>query len=412
MPDFGRSRNDDPSLDAVLRSDQFIEALAAGRPVAPQDDADAALARMLEGWRDETRWPPATGLISEPQAIAALRAGVDGKQTTKRSRRGLSIVGAAAAAVLCIGGFGAVVAGSGPGDALYGLRTMLFGAPTQVRDDQVALAAKTEMQQVQELIARGDWQQAQDKLVSVSTQVATIGDQEQKQQLMDQWNQLSAKVVQRDPEATVPPGITYTVPPSATELVPTVVPTSVPTAPPITISPPSDTTATSPATSEPTSPETSPTTPSTPPGTASPSPTTSPVPATGAATTTPTTATAPPTTTTSAGPAGAASTTAPTNPPATTTQAPTGAATPTTTTPSPAAAPPAPVTTTSAVVQQSAVTAAPSTSVAEASIVPAAPSTVVQAPVEQTVRQQPPAMITTTVMVPLPVPQTGTGGAG
>ncbi len=47
------------------------------------------------------------------------------------------MVGAAAAAVLSIGGFGAVVAGSGPDDPLYGMRTMLFGAPKQVRDDQV-----------------------------------------------------------------------------------------------------------------------------------------------------------------------------------------------------------------------------------------------------------------------------------
>ncbi len=205
------------------------------------------LASMLGEWRDEMRWPPATGLITERDAVAALRSGLAEKQkhTPAHSRRGLSIVGAAAAGVLAIGGFGAVVAGAGPGDALYGLRTMLFGAPKQVRDDQVALAAQTQLNQVQDLIAKGDWQQAQDKLVAVSTQVESVGDEEQKQQLLDQWNELSAKVVQKDPEATVPPGITYTVPPSATELVPAVVtpsegpevpPTSVPDLPPITIS--------------------------------------------------------------------------------------------------------------------------------------------------------------------------------
>ncbi len=142
------------------------------------------------------------------------------------------MVGAAAAAVLCIGGFGAVVAGAGPGDALYGLRSMLFGAPKQVRDDAVALAARTELNQVQELIAQGDWQQAQEKLVAVSTQVATIGDEQQKQELFDEFNDLSAKVVERDPAATAPPGIVYTVPPTAAELVPAVAPpTSMPTAP-------------------------------------------------------------------------------------------------------------------------------------------------------------------------------------
>jgi hypothetical protein len=216
-PDF----RDEPSLDAIRGTDDLIDALATGGPVSPQDPAEAELAALLGGWRDELRFPPATGLISETDAIAALNAGLAEKPsgftrenrvnreklsaTPTRSRRGLSVVGAAAAAVMCIGGFGAVVAGAGPGDALYGLRTMLFGAQAQVRDDQVALAARSEMNQVQELITRGDWAQAQDRLVAVSTQVATIEDGQQKQELLDQFNDLSAKVVERDPEATVPP---------------------------------------------------------------------------------------------------------------------------------------------------------------------------------------------------------------
>ena len=248
MPDYGGSDfSGQPSMEAVLRTDSFVDALATGGPVAPQDAADAELAALLGGWRDEMRQPPATDLITESEAIAALSAGLGGKRgggirdrrgtppapvVPRRSHRGLSIIGAAAAAVLGIGGFGAVVAGSGPGDTLYGVRSMLFGAPKEVRDDQVALAAKTELAQVQNLIAQGDWQQAQDKLVAVSTQVASIGDQQQKQELLDQFNDLSAKVVERDPEAIAPPGITYTVPPSATELVPAVAPTSTPSAPP------------------------------------------------------------------------------------------------------------------------------------------------------------------------------------
>lgn len=192
MPDFARP-TPEPSLDDIRRSDDFIEALSSGRPVVPQDNADAALAALLGGWRNETRWPPDTGLISEPQAIAALSAGLAEKPVREprsrpahptRHRRGLSVVGAAAAAVLCIGGFGAVVSGAGPGDSLYGLRTMLFGAPREVRDDQVALAARTELTKVQELISQGDWQQAQAKLVAVSSQVAAVGDEQQKQELL------------------------------------------------------------------------------------------------------------------------------------------------------------------------------------------------------------------------------------
>lgn len=250
MPDIGR-----PDLDAVRLADSFIDALANGGPVASQDPADAELAALLGGWRDEMRWPPATGLIAEADAVAALNAGLAEKRPgsdrdrrvavtqPRGSRRGLSAVGAAAAAVLCIGGFGALVAGAGPGDALYGVRTMLFGASKQVRDDHVGLAAKTELNQVQNLIAQGDWEQAQDRLVAVSTQVATIDDQQQKQELLDQFNDLSAKVVERDPQATAPPGVVYTVPPSSAALVPAVEPTSTPGAPPLTTSTTSETAA-------------------------------------------------------------------------------------------------------------------------------------------------------------------------
>ncbi len=284
-PDFGRSA--EPSLDEIRRSDNFLDALAGGRPVAPQDAADAELAALLGRWRDETRWPPATGLITESDAAAALAAGrtqrrsgrerwdPDADTTPRRRPRGLSVIGATAAAVLCIGGFGAVVAGSEPGDGLYGLRTMLFGASKQVRDDQVGLAARTQLNQVQDLISRGDWQQAQDKLVEVSTQVASIGDQQQKQDLLEQFNDLSAKVVERDPAATAPPGVVYTVPPSSAALVPAVAPTSTPSAPPLSES----STPTSAATSASTSPTTD-----------SSAPSSSPASATSAAPSTPTSA--------------------------------------------------------------------------------------------------------------------------
>ena len=383
---------DEPSLDAIRRSDGFIDALASGRPAAPQDAADAELAALLGGWRDELRSPPSTGLISESDAVAALNAGLARNPvsaprekrtvTPTRPRRGLSVVGAAAAAVLCIGGFGAVVAGAGPGDALYGLRSMLFGAPKQVRDDQVALAARTELNQVQDLIAQGDWAQAQDKLVAVSTQVATIEDSPQKQELLDQFNDLSAKVVERDPEATAPPGIVYTVPPSATDLVPAVAPpTSTPSAP----------SATDSATSSSESASSSGTTSASPTTTAtSAAPTTT---ATSAAPTTTATTTAAPTTTksaaTTAAPTTAATTTAAPAAAATTTAAPTAAATTT-------AAPAAAATTTA--VPTAATTAAETTTAAPAQA-PAADPVTEQAPAEQAPAEEAPAIVTTTEAV-------------
>ena len=387
---------DEPSLDAIRRSDGFIDALASGRPAAPQDAADAELAALLGGWRDELRSPPSTGLISESDAVAALNAGLARNPvsaprekrtaTPTRPRRGLSVVGAAAAAVLCIGGFGAVVAGAGPGDALYGLRSMLFGAPKQVRDDQVALAARTELNQVQDLIAQGDWAQAQDKLVAVSTQVATIEDSPQKQELLDQFNDLSAKVVERDPEATAPPGIVYTVPPSATDLVPAVAPpTSTPGAPSATDSATSSSESASSSGTTSASPTTAATT------TASP---------TTAATTTAAPTTTKSTATTTAAPTTAATTTAAPTAAATTTAAPAAAAT---TTAAPAAAAtttaaPAAAATTTAAPTAAATTAAETTTAAPAQA-PAADPATEQAPAEQAPAEEAPAIVTTTEAV-------------
>ena len=388
MPDFGRtggnfSPDNEPSFDDIRRSDSFLDSLATGSPVSPEDPADAALATLLGSWRDEMRWPPATGLISEPQAVAALNAGLAEKSggrrrekradkqvasvTPMRNRRSLSVVGAAAAAVLCIGGF-----------------VMLYDPPTQVRDADVVLAARAELEQVQALVEQGDWQQAQEKLVAVSTQVASIGDEQQKQDLFAEFNDLSAKVVERNPEATAAPGIIYTVPPEATELVPAVAPpTSVPTAPS-----PSDSTSAAPTTSgEPSGTDTS----STSANPTSGAPASSQSPTSSAAPTTTPTSAAPVTTsapaassaaTTSAAPSSAASSSpsaaqATSSAPATTTSttpkaatsspassspasapASTTAATPTTTTP--AVASPAQATTTQAPTQQQ-TTAAPTT---------------------------------------------------
>ena len=428
MPDFGRTPDNiaggEPSFDDIHRSDSFIDALAAGSPVTPQDQADAELAALLGGWRDEMRWPPATGLISEEQAVAALNAGLAEKpqrtirerRETRRetasaapaSRRGLSLVGAAAAAVLCIGGFGAVVAGAGPGDALYGLRSMLFGAPKEVRDDQVALAARTELQQVQELIAQGDWQQAQEKLVAVSTQVATIGDEQQKQDLLEEFNDLSAKVVERNPEATAAPGIIYTVPPEATELVPAVAPpTSTPSAPPAsdtstttsgatsgtTSATAETTTATTSGSAATTTPTSGAPTSATTSATSATKATTSAAPATTAATTSAPAATS--AATSSAAPA-QASTTAGTSASATTTSAPATGATTTSAAPRSAASTttanpsPAQATTTPA-----ATTTAPATT---ATAAPTAEETAESAP-EATTEELAP--VTTTTVVPV-----------
>ncbi len=213
----------DESLEAIARTDALLDAIAGERRFTSSDPDEAALFGLLEGWRDEVRSRPVDGVITEQQAVVALNRGKTDPGPKLRPRRGLSVVASAAAAVLCIGGFGAVVVGSGPGDALYGLHTMIFGESPAIRDDRVALVAKTELQQVQELIQQGDWTQAQEKLQAVSTQVQSVEDVSIKTDLVRQWNDLSVKVGTQQPTQTVPPmvpGLPIPAVPSGVTLLP------------------------------------------------------------------------------------------------------------------------------------------------------------------------------------------------
>ncbi len=203
MPDFSRwgANGGDASLNAIARTDRYLDSLAAEQPVYATDPGDAELANLMAGWRDDVRRPPAAGVVTQRDAEIALARAVGAR---KRTRMSMAVVGSTAAALLCLGGFGAVVYGAGPGDALYGLRTALFGEQQVTRDDRVALAAQTEMQQVQQLIDRGDWTAAQDKLETITSTVQTVEDPQRQEELQQQLNQLAVKVENRDPEATLP----------------------------------------------------------------------------------------------------------------------------------------------------------------------------------------------------------------
>jgi hypothetical protein len=204
MPDFGRwsGNGGDPSLNEINRTDQLLDALANQQPVYATDPGEAELAQLLAGWRDEVRTPPLMAPVTPRDATHALRRAVEAR---KRTRTSMAVVGSVAAAVLCLGGFGAVVAGAGPGDALYGLHTMLFGEQEKTRTDQVALASQ-QLAEVQQLIDEGQWDAAQDKLQTLTTTVATVNDVEQKQELVTQWQELTVKVDAKDANASLPPG--------------------------------------------------------------------------------------------------------------------------------------------------------------------------------------------------------------
>lgn len=216
MPESGYAHRDPSSLDELTRTDLLLDALAARQPVDGlvdvKDPDEDALAVLLEDWRDDLRWPPASALVSPDEAIEALRTGLAERG---RARRGLAMIGSVAATLLVLSGFGAVVVEARPGDALYGLHAMFFDQ-RRVKDDSIELSAKAELAKVQQMIDQGQWAQAQNQLVEVSSTVQSLDDGASRHDLMNQVNLLNTRVESRDPNATLPPAATPPVPPQST----------------------------------------------------------------------------------------------------------------------------------------------------------------------------------------------------
>jgi len=203
MPEFGYAIPDQPALDELARTDLLLDALAERRSVDPDDPTASnfeALAVLLEDWRDDLRWPPASALVSPEEAVEALRTGLAER---RRARRGLATIGSVAATLLVLSGFGATVVEARPGDTLYGLHAMFFDQP-KVNDDQITLSAKAELAKVQQMIDQGQWAQAQNQLAEVSSTVQSMNDGASRHDLMDEVNLLNTRVESRNPNATVP----------------------------------------------------------------------------------------------------------------------------------------------------------------------------------------------------------------
>ncbi|SIE55536.1 Conserved protein of uncharacterised function, alanine and proline rich protein [Mycobacteroides abscessus subsp. abscessus] len=196
----GWQENEGPEdLAALRRTNRMIDAIAADLPVATSDSDEYAVAMMLAAWREDVGREPMPAKPTLGQARNALR------DRGGRSRMLATTVGSAAAVTLLFGGFGAAVYQSHPGDALYGLRTSLFGAPPAVGTDPVVLSAQTELAQVEKLISQGDWEEAQQQLGVAAARVNEVGDAQQKAELASRVQQAEVRIDAKDPQATVPP---------------------------------------------------------------------------------------------------------------------------------------------------------------------------------------------------------------
>jgi hypothetical protein len=191
----------------VARSERFLDALANRDPVdfADSEAGDRELAGLLEDWRDELRRHSTDDLCAEQDAVDTLDRGL---AMRRRARRRVVLASAAAAAVVGVAAFATVLGQVNPGDALYGVRSTIFGEPASVQDDKIAVSAEADLDQVEQMIAQGQWDQAHAKLAAVGEHVQTVKDAGRKQGLIEKVNRLNSKVVLRNGHPPAASGIT------------------------------------------------------------------------------------------------------------------------------------------------------------------------------------------------------------
>ncbi|HEY9312780.1 anti-sigma-D factor RsdA [Williamsia sp.] len=261
-------------LGEVRADDEYIEALLS-RPVVPtRSRVDYELAGLLSNWRSEVLSEP----IGPNPTLEAVEAGIAAaarrSDTHRRSLRIARYAGGAVAAVaLVFGGVSVVAHNAAPGDPLWGVKEVMFGADAS---STLAMAdAEANIERAAAAFAAGD-KQAADKYLSSAESllgdVNSASDRAALQRKIDKLRGLledqtttpsSSESTSSSPVAvppsivTTPPSVTVTVPQETVTVTPTetVVSEPVPSSsepPPTSVSepPPSESTTTTTTTSD------------------------------------------------------------------------------------------------------------------------------------------------------------------
>ena len=162
------------------------------------------MAALLEDWRDDLRWPPASALVSPEEAVEALRTGL-ADRAARPPWPGDDRVGGRDAVgperLRCHGG-------RGPSrERRCTACTRCSSTSRGSMTNQVMLSAKADLAKVQQMIDQGQWDQAQNQLAEVSSAVQSMNDGASRHDLMDQVNLLNTRVEIAQPERdAAPPG--------------------------------------------------------------------------------------------------------------------------------------------------------------------------------------------------------------
>jgi hypothetical protein len=237
------------NLGAVRADDEFIEALLTQRVVPANNPVDYELAALLSNWRaDISATPmPAGPSLEEVEAGVSAQRRADSRGRSLRMAR--YTAGAAAVCAILFGGVSVVAHESSPGDPLWGVKEVMFGADASAT---LALAGvEDNLDHAIESLASGDKSTATTYLNRAQSQLADVNDADKRAALQAKIDELRGKLVPTSPSTST----TTTSAPPETTLPQTVLPPVTVTATQETVTvlpPPTSTTSTSPSSTDPT----------------------------------------------------------------------------------------------------------------------------------------------------------------
>jgi hypothetical protein len=238
------------NLGAVRADDEFIEALLTQQVVPANNPVDYELAALLSNWRaDISATPmPAGPSLDEVEAGISAQRRADSRGRSLRMAR--YTAGAAAVCAILFGGLSVVAHESSPGDPLWGVKEVMFGADASAT---MALAGvEDNLDHAIESLASGDKSTATAFLNRAQSQLADVNDADKRAALQAKIDELRGKLVTTPPSTST----TTTSAPPETTLPQTVLPPVTVTATQETVTvlppPPTSTTSTSPSSTDPT----------------------------------------------------------------------------------------------------------------------------------------------------------------
>lgn len=209
VPSPGGSPIDEDSipvnLGAVRADDEFIEALLS-KPVVPaRSPVDYELAALLSNWRSDILAEP----IPTSPTLEQIEAGIERQRRADSRTRSLRLVrftaGAAAGFAILFGGVSVVAHNAAPGDALWGVKEVMFGADASAT--QVVADVQADIERAEQALASGDKTSATTFLNRAQSQVGDVRDSGERKDLQTKIDGLRGAIgtttsVTTSPETT------------------------------------------------------------------------------------------------------------------------------------------------------------------------------------------------------------------